>query len=150
MKIIIGAIMAFFISFVSCHSSIAGQFDYACRVINIYDLEDDGSLRISNWSKQFKGRGFLVSRITGEIIGEVVPTLLANSTKVINKGNKNYSFKSIGEFDSVNKPLSSGTQDAKGTASTQLLEIQEFRRGNKKPFVATSIGGAVIVTGLCR
>lgn len=149
MKIIIRTTMVFFISFVSCLSSIAADLDYTCRVMNVYELEDDGSLRISNWSKQFKGREFSVSSSTGEFIGEGVSSLLANSTIVINKGNKKY-FKAIVEFDAVNKPLSSGTEDAKGTASIQFLEVQEFPHGNKKPFFAMPISGAVIVKGLCR
>ena len=149
MKIIIRATMVFFILFVSCLSSIAAELDYTCIVINVYDLEDDGSLRTSNWSKQFKGREFWVSSSTGEFVGEVVSSLLANSTIVINKGNKKY-FKAIVEFEAVNKSLSSGTEDAKGTASIQFLEVLEFPHRNEKPFFAMPISGALIVKGLCR
>ena len=74
----------------------------------------------------------------------------ANSTKVINKGNESWSFKSIAEFDAVNKPFSSGMEDAVSTASFQLLEIQEFIEGDVKPFVAMSMGGTGIVTGVCK
>jgi len=150
MKIIIRATMVFFILFVSCLSSIAAELDYTCIVINVYDLEEDGSLRTSNWSKQFKGREFSVSRIAEEVIGEVVHTLLANSTIVINEGNKKYSFKSIVKFDGANNPLSSWTEDAKGTFSIELFEAQQFHYRNRKPFVAMPLGGAVIVTGLCE
>lgn len=134
MKIIIRAIISFCILFISCHNSIAGDLAYTCKVIHVYELDADGSLRSSNWEKQFRGSEFSVSRVTGEIIGEVVPTLMARSTKVINKGNKEYSFKSISDFEN----------------QVQLLEIKEFTQGEKKPFVAMSMGGAGIVTGLCR
>jgi len=54
------------------------------------------------------------------------------------------------EFGEANKPLPSGSEDKQSTASVQLLEIQEFRHGESKPFVAISMGGAGIVTGLCK
>lgn len=113
-------------------------------------MDNDGSLRTSNWEKQFKNSDFSVSRVTGEIAGKLIPTLLANSTKVINKGNQEYSFKSIALFDAVNKALSSVGEDAESTAGVQILEIQEFRHGDKKPFVAMSMGGAGIITGFCK
>ena len=139
-----------FVLFTNYHLSFAGNLQYKCRVIHTYDLENDGSLRISNWNKEFEGSEFIVSRATGEIVGKLIPTLMANSTKVINKGNESYSFKSIAEFDAVNKPLSSGNEDAASTAKFQLLEIQEFKQGDVKPFIAMSMSGSGIVTGLCK
>jgi hypothetical protein len=32
----------------------------------------------------------------------------------------------------------------------QVIEIQEFNKKSKKPFVAISMGGAGIVTGMCE
>ena len=81
-----------------------------------------------------KGSIFTVSRSTGEIVGKVVPTLMAKSTRVVSKGSKENSFKTVADF---------GEQ-------YQLLEIQEFRESTVKPFVASSMGGAGIVTGLCK
>ena len=150
MNMMITALIVFFISFVSWHNSLAGELAYTCKVIHVYELDNDGSLRTSNWEKQFKNSDFSVSRVTGEIAGKLIPTLLANSTKVINKGNQEYSFKSIALFDAVNKPLSSVGEDAESTAGVQILEIQEFRHGDKKPFVAMSMGGAGIITGFCK
>lgn len=134
MKIMIKAIIIFCLLFISSHRSIAGELVYNCTVMHLYDLEDNGSLRMSNWKDQFGGSEFSVSRVTGEIIGEVVPTLLARSTKIIRKGNKEYSFKSIADFEN----------------QVQLIEIQEFIQGKEKPFIAMSMGYAGIVTGLCR
>ena len=130
--------------------TVAGELSYTCTLIHVYNLDNNGSLKTSSWEKEFKDSQFSVSRISGEIVGQVVPTFLANSTKVINKGSKAYSFKSIAHFDAANKPLSSGGEIAKDTASVQLLEIQEFREGDRKPFVAISMGGAGIVTGFCK
>ena len=150
MKITFVTMVFLSILLVSHHVSIADELAYNCKVIHVYELEDDGSLGTSNWEEEFKDSEFSVSRITGEIIGTVIPTLLANSTKVINKGNQQYSFKSISEFDAVKKPLSSGSEDAEHTASIQLLEVQEFKEGVKKPFIASSMGGAGVVTGICK
>lgn len=150
MNILITAAMVVFISFLSSHTAHAGELSYTCKINHVYELDDNGSLAISHWEDQFKNNEFFVSRDTGAITGKVIPTLLANSTKVINKGNNEYSFKSIAHFDSVNKPLSSGIEKTETTAKVQLLEIQEFRQGQQKPFVAMSMGGAGIITGFCK
>lgn len=147
---IIKMIITFFTLLVVSSASVAGELSYTCKVVHVYDLNDDGSLRISNFEKHCKGSQFSVSRVTGEIIGAPITTLLANSTKVINIGNKEYSFKSIAFFDAVNKPFSSGGEDSESTANIQVLEIQEFRDGDIKPFVAMSMSGVGIVTGLCK
>ena len=150
MKMVITALIVFFVSFINWHNSLAGELAYTCKVKHVYELDSVGSLKTSNLEKQFKNSDFSVSRATGEIVGKVIPTLLANSTKVINKGDKEYSFKSIAHFDAVNKPLSSGGENAESTTSVQILEIQEFRDGDKKPFVALSMSGAGIITGFCK
>ena len=114
----------------------AGELAYTCNVLQVFDLNDDGSLATinKNWEKEFIGSKFSVSRNTGEITGEVVPTLMANSTKVIHKGNKEYSFKSVAYFEN----------------QAQLIEVQEFKKGEQKPFIDMSMGGAGIVTGVCE
>ena len=150
MKTFFRIVILFFSLFIVCSSAIAGELAYTCKVTHVYDLKDDGSLKTSSFEKQLKGGQFSVSRVTGEIIGKAIPTLLANSTKVINVGNKEYSFKTIAFFDAVNKPLSSGDEDSESTANVQVLEIQEFRDGDAKPFVAMSMSGVGIVTGLCE
>ena len=114
---------------------LAGERAYTCKVLHVYSLEDDGSLVTSGFEKQMKGSGFSVSRITGEIIGEVIPTEMAKgSTGITNKGSERNSFKAWADF---------GNQ-------LQLTEVQEFRRGRYKPFVSSSMGGAGIVTGICK
>ena len=134
MKLIISAIMNLFILFAVYSDLVAGEFAYTCKVMHVYDIDNDSSLRISTWDKQFKGSEFSVSRVNGQIIGEVVPTVLARSTKVIHRGNKEYSFKAFADF---------GKQ-------VQLLEVKEFVQGEQKPFVAMSMGGAGIVSGICK
>ena len=93
MKILLWVTMIPCFLSVLCYNSIASELSYTCKIVNVYEIDEKGSLRTSNWDKQFKDSEFSVSRVTGEIIGEVMPTLLAESTEVIHKGNKEYSFK---------------------------------------------------------
>ena len=120
--------------FLSCQTITAGPVRYTCEVLYVYNLADDGSLEVSNWQETMAGSNFSVSRETGKISGAVLPTVRAKSTQVINPGSKEYSFKAVADF---------GNQH-------QLLEVQEFKDVDLKPFVATSMGGAGIVTGLCE
>ena len=113
---------------------LAGERAYTCEVLHVYSLADDGSLVTSGFEKQMKGSGFSVSRITGEIIGEVIPTEMAKKTGIVNKGSERNSFKAWADF---------GNQ-------LQLIEVKEFRKGTVKPFVSSSMGGAGIVTGICK
>lgn len=116
------------------NNAMAGVLAYTCEVAHVYSLSDKGSLEISALEKDMKGSSFSVSRVTGEIIGEVVPTSMAKSTRVVNKGSKENSFKATADF---------GEQ-------YQILEVQEFRDGAVKPFVSSSMGGAGIVPGSCK
>ena len=117
---------------------MAGELSYTCEVTHIYKLSNDGSLGISPFEKQMKGSSFSVSRVTGEIIGtiigEVIPTLMSKSTKVVNHGSTKSSFKAVADF---------GNQ-------FQIIEVKEFLKATVKPFVSSSMGGAGIVTGLCK
>jgi hypothetical protein len=115
-------------------TAMAGPLSYTCEVTRVYDLSRNGALKTSTWEKDMKGSRFTVSRSTGEIVGRVVPTLMAKSTRVVNSGSKDNSFKAVADF---------GKQ-------YQLLEVQEFRQGTVKPFIASSMGGAGIITGLCE
>ena len=126
-------ILAIALLVVNC-SSVAAPLIYTCTVTNVYDLSDNGALRLSGFKKQFEGSTFSVSRTTGEIVGEVLPTLNAKVVRVVNSGSTTNSFKAVADF---------GQQ-------MQLIEIQEFHMGVIKPFVSSSMGGAGIVTGTCQ
>ena len=112
----------------------AAELAYTCEVLRVYDLADDASLEASGFQKTMKGGTFSVSRVTGEIIGQVVPTLMAASTRVVNRGSSENSFKAVADFE----------------GQVQVLEVQEFRQGSTKPFIALSMGGAGVVTGTCK
>jgi hypothetical protein len=115
-------------------NAVSGEISYTCQVSHIYTLSEEAMLEISALENKMKGSSFSVSRVTGEIIGDVVPTIMAKSTRIVNQGSKDNSFKTIAEFD----------------GQVQVLEVQEFRSGAIKPFIASSMGGAGIVTGTCK
>lgn len=115
-------------------NAVSGEVSYTCQVSHIYALSEKAVLEISALEKEMKGSSFTVSRVTGEIIGEVVPTIMAKSTRIISHGSKDNSFKTISDFDE----------------QVQVLEVQEFRSGTVKPFISSSMGGAGIVTGTCK
>lgn len=119
-----------------CNTATAGKVTYNCEVKHLYDLGHNGDLvpSHSGWSRNFVGVAFTVSRITGEITGSIVPTLLTPTTRVISKGSKDWSFRAVADFGNT----------------YQLIEVQEFRLGPTKPFLVSSMGGTGIVTGLCQ
>ena len=127
-------IVLFLCMFSVASASNAGDLSYDCIIKQVYDVDDKGSLEATGWQKDFKNNKFTVSRETGKITGQTLTTVLAKNTRVINKGSKENSFKAVAEFE----------------GQIQLIEIQEFKKGIKKPFVASSMGGAGIVTGTCE
>lgn len=130
--------------------SFAGQLSYTCVIHHAYDLDDKGGLKKSFAYDQSKGRQFSVSRVSGEIIGPYLTTELATSTKVINSGSEDYSFKAIAHFDSVAKPFSTGDETHEYTSKVQVIEVQEFADGAEKSFIALSMSSAGLITGVCK
>lgn len=120
---------------VAVSASVAGELAYTCIVTKVYDLQDDGTLETSAWDEGLAGSLFSVSRVTGEAVGEVVPTLMATSVRVVNPGSHEHSFKAVSEYAGPH---------------VQVIEVQEFLEGEPKPFIALSMGGAGVVTGLCK
>lgn len=107
--------------------------EYICKIEHVYGVSNVGSLE-KTWNGLFDGDEFIVDRASGAIRGDTLTTVLAKSTRVIEKGSTANAFKSIADF---------GNQ-------LQLTEVLEYREGIDKPFVAASMGGAGIVTGLCK
>ena len=114
--------------------SESGELAYVCTVEHVYNVSDYGKLIESEVDDELEGARFAVSRLDGKILGEVLASPSAESTRVVNRGSHSSSFKAIADFGD----------------RFQSLEVQEFREGERKPFVALSMGGAGIVTGVCR
>jgi hypothetical protein len=123
-----------FLIFLSSAICEAGDSEYQCVAKNVYEINNQGKLVFSSFQKQFAGSAFNVSKGTGAISGKVLTTDLAQKTRVINHGSKDNSYKAVAEFE----------------GQIQLIEIQIFKEGSIKPFIASSMGGAGIVTGTCR
>lgn len=127
--------LAIFAAFLSVSQpSVSAPWSYTCEVKHVYSLTDDAALGTSGFEKTMKGGNFSVSREGGEIVGEVVSTLGAKATRVVNRGSTENSFKTVADFD----------------GQIQILEVQEFQKGMIKPFIAMSMGGAGVITGTCK
>jgi hypothetical protein len=111
-----------------------GELAYVCTVEQVYNVSNYGQLIESELGDKLEGKRFAVSRVDGKILGEVLDTPSAESTQVVDRGSGNHSFKAVANFGD----------------RFQSLEVQEFREGERKPFVASSMGGIGIVTGVCR
>ncbi len=111
-----------------------GELAYVCTVEHVYNVSDYGKLIESEFDDELEGARFAVSRLDGKILGEVLATSSAESTRVVDRGSRSSSFKAIADFG----------------YRFQSLEVQEFREGERKPFVAASMGGTGIVSGVCR
>jgi len=114
--------------------SEAGELAYVCTVEHVYSVSDYGALIDSELHDQMQGARFAVSRLDGKILGEVLATPSAESTRVVNRGSRSDSFMAVADFGD----------------RFQSLEVRAFREGERKPFVASSTGPAGIVTGVCR
>ena len=131
-----------FFMFISGAAS-SGEFSYTCEVKHLYNLNQNGLLETfpdSELEKIMKKSSFSVSRETGALIGNsaTLDTSLAKSTRVIISGSKENSFRAIadfGDFKSGNHPY-------------QFIEIEEFNKEVKKPFVL--MGELGIITDICQ
>jgi hypothetical protein len=121
-------------SFLFCESSIAGKASYSCAVEHVYAVDDNGSLSLSGFENTLKNGQFMVDRLHGTIVGDVLPTSLAYSTRVIKQGSSSNSFKAIADFGN----------------EFQVIVVKEFHDGLIKPFYSISTGGAEIATGTCK
>lgn len=139
-----------FVFIFASSDSFAGSLSYTCVISHAYDLNNNDGLEKSSFYDQGKGSQFSVSRVSGEIIGLYLTTVLATSITVINSGSENYSFKAVALFDSVNKPLSNGDETDEYTSKVQVIEVQEFVEGEEKPFIALSMSGVGLITGICK
>lgn len=112
----------------------AGELRYECTITNVYDVDESGLLKVAHWQAQLSGGKFSIARESGEISGQTLTTRFAQKTEVVNGGSEEYSFKAFAEIDE----------------QVQVIEVQEFRSTPFKPFVALSLGGAGLVTGICE
>ncbi len=110
---------------------------YDCEIKEAYDVEADGLLHAGRWGGKPRGAKFVVSRLTGQVIGDWVPTAVATETAVLQHGDSEWGFQAIAKF-----------RRGPGT-NIQTIHINEFVVGSAKPFIATSHGGVGIVTGIC-
>jgi hypothetical protein len=125
--------------------AISGETSYNCKIENMYDMPISGG---GTLEKSSGGTHFTVSRLSGEIQGNLLTTKFANFTQVINHGSSDYAFMSTAEFDAVGKIFSSGNETSERTKSIQVIRVYEYRQGKTKPFTALSSLG--VFSGQCE
>ena len=115
--------------------NMSDDYVFDCEFKNIFRLTDDGGLQKSQFMENLIGEHFAVNRKTGAILGSGLTTILADKETVINHGGSSNSYKAFAEFS---------------VGQGQLIEIQVFRENNYFPFIALSMGGVGLATGLCK
>lgn len=137
MKILLKLMTAIMLVAIASHSASAGPVSYECKIKEVFELADDGSISKpkSAWPT---GETFHVSRVTGEILGPIFGTGL-RKVQMINSGSKGYWFAHL-------------TLTASGNAAGgDYLLIDEASSSNGKPFVGlVEQFKALVVSGTCR
>jgi hypothetical protein len=116
--------------------SFAGTTGYQCVVVDVMGLRNDGKMKSYPKNPEI-GRKFAVSRSTGEVIGEVSFGMNVKP-QVLGIGSKDNSF----------KVMWTAQAGGKSGMHVDLLTIEEFVVGPKKPFIVTV--GSFITTGICE
>ena len=111
---------------------------YECRILEAYRVSETGILEPGSWDGDPRGGRFTVSRESGVVIGEWLTTLRASKTEVTQTGNSEWGFQAVARF-----PNEHGEH-------VQTIYVEHFAPGAEKPFVATSLGGVGVATGVCR
>ena len=111
----------------------AGAGSYVCTVAAFNRLTNEGILTADS-KDPIIGKEFAVDRSTGKIIGRYIGTQGFN-TQVLDSGSDNQSFKML-----ATNPV--------GFLHVLYLEIQEFNKGLKKPFLL--VDAAIVYSGSCQ
>ncbi len=129
-------LFAFLICTVFLSSGVfAAEKIYRCEVLSDAHIKNNGELVIVQDSPRV-GQEFTVIRKTGEVIGDVMDTLI--KPRVIASGSESNSYKVIWIQKSAGK----------NGAFVDYLSIEEFAKGGKKPFGFFS--GGLLLSGICE
>ncbi len=125
---LISALLAF--------ASQAGEDGYICKIVEVRVLSNEGTLIESKkFTKQFEDRSFSINRNNGEMIGMPFTTSAYKSTTVLDRGNKDSSYKSMAQSEA---PL-----------AAMFMYVAEHFQHREKPFWGTA-NGTQIYSGICE
>jgi hypothetical protein len=114
----------------------AGNFHYECTVLSGLAVDDAGKLNRHWTTTGWVEKTFTVDRITGRVIGGPLDNAKM-AIEVIDRGDSEMSFQVISR---LKKPT-----------HTSHLEINEWVKGDVKPFLGTTtLGYPGAYSGLCR
>jgi hypothetical protein len=117
-------------------SVLAGFDSYHCEIQQQVSVRSDGTASVSSGPLTV-ARRLSINRRTGEKVGTAVGHLQAEPAQVLAGGNDSNSFVAIWLGPS-----------AGGGVHLDVLRVEEFSPGAKKPFVA--LGGGTLYVGLCE
>lgn len=126
-------VAAFLLALFYVSAADAGIESYVCTVGSFGRLTNEGKLA-SDAKDPIVGKEFTVDRKSGKIIGRYIGTT-GFDTKVLDGGFDKQSFKMLAKNPS-------------GFPHVLYLEIQEFRKEPRKPFLL--IDGSIIYSGTCQ
>lgn len=124
-----------FVTFILISFNSYALPDFKCKVLEVYTLENDGSLsQKTDVAKKFLNKKFVVERSTGKMIGQLSNHGSGGQPKVYNYLPKENGFKAI----TVYSP----------NPSVSYLQINEYEKGEKYPFFFKSAWGGMM-SGTC-
>lgn len=114
----------------------AGEVSYDCAIKQETFLRDDGSLKPYP-RNLYVGQKFVVDRIKGAIVGQLLQNSTASEIVILNEGTDKRPFELL-SISSIN-----------GKVTTDLLVVQHNLPDTVKPFVALASTGNVY-SGTCK
>lgn len=117
----------------SMSTADAGLEGYVCTVVAFSRLTTDGSMT-SDAKDPIVGKEFTVDRKSGKIVGRYIGST-GFDTQVVDGGSDKQSFKVF-------------AKNPWGFLHVLYLEIQEYQKGPRKPFLL--VDGSVVYSGTCQ
>lgn len=111
----------------------AGIDAYKCRIYFSSDLQDDGVMRPSDFSKFYVGKEFIVDKETGRISGRISNHNASGQPQVLDYGSNEQAFKAL----TIYRPR----------ISIDSIYIKEFQDSGEKPFLLMK--GSTVYSGIC-
>ena len=110
---------------------------YVCEIKSATSVNDVGEIVKSEAYSVTVGTKFSVNRHSGEVVGEFLSTTYFNDPLVLDRGDDEWSFKSV-------------AVDRKRPDNGRLMyiSVKEYVDGKLKPFWAHSLG--IIYSGMCE
>ncbi len=130
-------LLTFIFALLNSHSAWGGDKEYHCKIKSIFDLSDDGNLKLSDNNRLLTT--FLVDKTSGLMKGGWLGNEVWPIKTIIDSGGSKQAFKLL--------TLSADVWGTNGGKNASYLYVMEYADSTEKPFMYTS--GFKVVTGVC-